>query len=281
MKKTILIIGKIVLGIIALILIGFIIISIRFNRISSKNMKLAGPEAPVLEESGFSFRDLNKNGELDVYEDSRQEIDKRIENLISQMTIEEKAAMLFHTPIAMNKDGTLLEKPDPGNIFSFMSPSSSSLILKKLMNHFNVFLVTDPGNMAAWYNRVQKLAEQTRLGIPVTISSDPRHSFSSGAANFASTHFSKWCEPIGFGAIGDSTFVVRFGNIARQEYIAVGIRTALHPMADLVTEPRWGRITGTFGSDALLSKKLIAAYIYGFQGDSIGQESVSLSLIHI
>ncbi len=280
MKKTILIIGKILLGIIALILICFIIISIRFNRISSKNMKLAGPEAPVLEENGYSFRDLNKNGGLDVYENSRQEIDKRIENLISQMTVEEKAAMLFHTPIAMKKNGTLLEKHDPGNIFSFISPSSSSLILKKLMNHFNVFQVTDPGNMAAWYNRVQKLAEQTRLGIPVTISSDPRHSFSSGAANFASTHFSKWCEPIGFGAIGDSAFVVRFGNIARQEYIAVGIRTALHPMADLVTEPRWGRITGTFGSDALLSKKLIAAYIYGFQGDSIGPESVTCMTKH-
>ena len=280
MKKTILIIGKIILGIIALILIGFIIISIRFNRISSKNMKLAGLEAPVLEENGYSFRDLNKNGGLDVYEDSRQEIDKRIENLISQMTIEEKAAMLFHTPIAMNKDGTLLEKPNPGNIFSFVSPSSSSLILKKLMNHFNVFLIADPGNMAAWYNRVQKLAEKTRLGISVTISSDPRHSFSSGAANFASAHFSKWCEPIGFGAIGDSTFVARFGDIARQEYLAVGIRTALHPMADLATEPRWGRISGTFGSDALLSKKLTAAYIYGFQGDSIGTESVSCMTKH-
>ncbi|GAH15463.1 unnamed protein product, partial [marine sediment metagenome] len=206
MKKVLIIIGKIVLGIIAMILIGFIIISIRFNRISSKNMKLAGPEAPVLEENGFSFRDLNKNGELDVYENSRQELNKRIENLISQMTVEEKAGMFFHTAIAMNEDGTLLEKPNPRNIFSFMSPSSSSLIIKKLMNHFNVYLVADPGNMAAWYNRVQKLAERTRLGIPVTISSDPRHAFSSVAANFASAHFSKWCEPIGFGAIGDSTF---------------------------------------------------------------------------
>jgi len=268
------------LGIIALILIGLIIISIRFNRISSKNMKLAGPEAPVLEENGFSYRDLNKNGVLDVYEDSRQEIAKRIEDLVTQMTVEEKTGMLFHFPIAMNKDGTLLEKPRFNNIFSFMSPSSSSLLLKKLITHFNVYLVADPGNMATWYNSVQKLAERTRLGIPVTISSDPRHSYSSGAANFASAHFSKWCEPIGFGAIGDSMFVTRFGDIARQEYLAVGIRTALHPMADLVTEPRWGRIIGTFGADALISKKLTAAYIYGFQGDSIGAESVSCMTKH-
>lgn len=279
-KKALKIIGEILLGIITLILISIIVISIRFNRISSKNMKLAGPEAPVLEENGFSFRDLNKNGRLDLYEDSRQTIDKRIEDLISQMTVEEKAGMFFHTAIAMNKDGTILEKPKLSDIFSFLSPSTSTLLLKKQMNHFNVYMVTDPGNMAAWYNRLQKLAERTRLGIPVTISSDPRHAFSSGAANFASDHFSKWCEPIGFGAIGDSTFVAQFGDIARQEYLAVGIRTALHPMADLATEPRWARISGTFGSDALLSKKLTAAYINGFQGDSIGLESVTCMTKH-
>lgn len=265
MKKALKIIGKILLGIIALILISIIVISIRFNRISSKNMKLAGPEAPVLEENGFSFRDLNKNGRLDIYEDSRQAIDKRIEDLISQMTVEEKAGMFFHTAIAMNKDGTLLEKPKLSDIFSFLSPSSSALLLKKQMNHFNVYLVTDPGNMAAWYNRLQKLAERTRLGIPVTISSDPRHAFSSGAANFASGHFSKWCEPIGFGAIGDSTFVAQFGDIARQEYLAVGIRTALHPMADLATEPRWARISGTFAANT--------GQIMPYYGVPVGQTS--------
>jgi len=62
---------------------------------------------------------------------------------------------------------------------------------------------------------------------------------------------------------------------AAQEYKATGIRTALHPMADLATEPRWGRITGTFGEDAALSAKLIAAYIKGFQGEgSLTPESV-------
>ena len=80
------------------------------------------------------------------------------------------------------------------------------------MNHFNVYLVADPGNMAAWHNRVQKLAEQTRLGIPVTISSDPRNAFSSGAANFASDYFSKWCEPIGFGAIGPGIGIGLLGS---------------------------------------------------------------------
>ena len=78
----------------------------------------------------------------------------------------------------------------------------------------------------------------------------------------------------GLAAIGDSQLTARYGDIARQEYLAVGVRVALHPMADLATEPRWGRINGTFGEDAALSAKLTYAYIRGFQGDSLGKNSV-------
>ena len=77
--------------------------------------------------------------------------------------------------------------------------------------------------------------------------------------------FSQWPDPLGLGATRDAELVERFGDIARQEYLAVGIRTALHPMADLATEPRWARMSGTFGEDAELSSRLTAAYIRGFQ----------------
>ncbi|MDX1285966.1 MAG: glycoside hydrolase family 3 N-terminal domain-containing protein, partial [Draconibacterium sp.] len=132
-----------------------------------------------------------------------------------------------------------------------------------------------------WNNRIQKIAEQTRLGIPISISSDPRH----GINNFIGTdmlggQWSRWPEPIGLAATGDSALVVEFGKIANQEYRAVGIRTALHPMADLATEPRWARINGTFGEDAELSKKITAAYVYGFQGDEFGSESVACMTKH-
>ena len=79
--------------------------------------------------------------------------------------------------------------------------------------------------------------------------------------------FLQWPEPIGFGAIGDPAVVAEFADIARQEYRAVGIHLALHPMADLATEPRWGRIHGTFGEDAALASRLTAAYVRGFQGE--------------
>jgi beta-glucosidase len=71
-----------------------------------------------------------------------------------------------------------------------------------------------------------------------------------------------------------------FGDVARQEYVSTGIRVALHPMADLATEPRWARINGTFGEDAEMSGKLTTAYINGFQKDKIGPESVSCMLKH-
>jgi beta-glucosidase len=75
-----------------------------------KNLYDLGPEAPFLTKDGFTFRDLNKNGRLDPYEDSRRPINERVEDLLSQMTLEEKAGMLFHPPIGMNQDGTLMEE---------------------------------------------------------------------------------------------------------------------------------------------------------------------------
>ena len=130
-------------------------------------------------------------------------------------------------------------------------------------------------------HRLQRLAEGTRLGIPVTIASDPRHVFTRNLAFGSTTSaFSLWPEPIGLAAIGDAAMVQEFADIARQEYLAVGIRTALHPMADLATEPRWGRINGTFGEDAELSARLIDAYIRGFQGETLGPHSVACMTKH-
>ena len=120
-----------------------------------------------------------------------------------------------------------------------------------------------------------------RLGIPVTISSDPRHAFANNpATNFAAGSFSAWPEATGLAATGDAALVEGFGDIARQEYTAIGIRVALHPMADLATEPRWSRINGTFGEDADLSASLTAAYIRGFQGTHLGTTSVACMTKH-
>jgi beta-glucosidase len=74
--------------------------------------------------------------------------------------------------------------------------------------------------------------------------------------------------------------VRRFADIARQEYAAVGIRAALHPTLDLATEPRWARQAGTFGQDPDLVTELGVAYLRGFQGDSLGPDSVACTSKH-
>ena len=225
---------------------------------------------------GIAYRDLNKNGKLDPYEDRRVPIDERIEDLLDQMTLAEKAGLMFHTMIGVNEDGTLIEEPTP-----FSPVSTTDMVSAKHINHLNLMKVAPPKEMAQWVNRLQYVAENTRLGIPVTLSTDPRHSFNKQeGAMHVTPHFSQWPEPIGLAAIGDDELVETFGDIARQEYIAVGIRMALHPMADLATEPRWSRINGTFGEDAGMAAQMTFSYIRGFQGARLYTGSVACMTKH-
>ncbi|KPK84253.1 MAG: beta-glucosidase [Bacteroides sp. SM23_62_1] len=223
---------------------------------------------------------MNKNGILDLYEDFRVPVDQRVEDILSQMTLKEKAGMMFH-PFLYSEEivGLFIQNKVVRKIFLSYSNPYDVLLTKEIRHITSALGADDPAVHAAWQNMIQELAEQSRLGIPVTVSSDPRHSDKSGAA-IKMDAFSKWPDPLGFAAIGDSIMALHFGRIAAQEYRAVGIHTALHPMADLATEPRWARISGTFGEDADMSSMLTAAYIKGFQGDSITCKSVSCMTKH-
>ena len=195
-------------------------------------------------------------------------VEERVDELLARMTLEEKVGLMFHAPIFMNPDGTLLD-------------GTEERIAGRHLNHFNIYFAPGPRQHAEWHNRLQDLAKTTRLGIPVTISSDPRHGFADNvAAAWSATSFSQWPEPIGFGSLGDVDAVHEFGDIARREYRAVGIHVALHPMVDLATEPRWARIMHTFGEDGELAARLVAAYIRGFQGEELGPESVACMTKH-
>ncbi|MCX6255525.1 MAG: glycoside hydrolase family 3 C-terminal domain-containing protein [Bacteroidia bacterium] len=271
-----------ILGLIILIVgITILWISISRGREAKRSMALAGPAVKTLTIDGFTFRDLNKNGKLDVYEDSRQQREARVNDLLLQMNLDEKAGTMFIPMVSMKKDGSISEKPFLGDFFSFLIPGTSQMLFGKKINHFNILATGGKKQTAEWYNRLQKLAERTRLGVPVSIASDPRNHFSNNPlASAMAGDFSLFPEPLGLAAIGDSLVTSQFADIARQEYTAVGIRIALHPMADLATEPRWGRMNGTFGEDASLSAKLTYAYIKGFQGDSLGAKSVACMTKH-
>jgi len=263
-----------IIGIFILAIIGFY----AYYWMLNSSMKSDLAEKQLLVENDQEFRDLNNNGKLDIYEDPRQPLDPRINDILSQMTLEEKVGMMWHPPIGVGSNGEVLTKPSPVR-FSFYS--SYDLIIKRKIKHFNLFMIPDARSLARWHNAIQKIAEQDRLGIPVTISSDPRHGINNFIqGDLLGGDFSKWPEPIGLAASRDSSLVVEFGRIAAEEFKAVGIRTVLNPMADLATEPRWARINGTFGEDAYLSAKTTAAYIYGFQGEKLGKESVACMTKH-
>ncbi|ABW12656.1 glycoside hydrolase family 3 domain protein [Parafrankia sp. EAN1pec] len=205
------------------------------------------------------------------YQDTTLSTDRRVADLLSRLDLEAKAGLLFH-PLAM-----LGGLDDPG---MFGMPSMRSMLHKRI-NHFNIALVPSARELAQWHNKLQEEALGTPLGIPVTISSDPRHSFTDNPATaLLAGPFSQWPEPLGFAAIGSTELVGRFADTVRREYLATGIRVALHPQIDLATEPRWSRISGTFGEDADLASRLAPAYVRGLRADALGPESVAAMAKH-
>ena len=212
----------------------------------------------------------------DDYRNSILDIGRRVDDLLSRMSLAEKAGLLFQTMIMVGS-GDLSE---PNSRYGVNSPEY--MIKEQQLTHFNVIRAADDAEtLAKWQNELQKLAASTRLGIPVTLSTDPRHHFTENVGTAAAAGaFSQWPETLGLAAIGSAELVQRFGDIARQEYLAVGLRLALHPQIDLATEPRWSRINGGFGEDAELTGKLVQAYIRGFQGEKLGPDSVSTMTKH-
>ena len=286
MKKIWKVLKYLLLGILAILVVGYAVIYFSKKSTSNSNMDLLGVEAPTLKQTGISYRDLNKNGKMDPYENPNASIDHRVNDLVGQMNLEEKAGSMYVAMIGTTPEGEPMETPvlstDPMTLMmSMMLPSNSELIARKKMNSFNTLAALDADKMAKYNNTIQKMAERTRLGIPITIATDPRHGTENNpGAGLFTPAFSKWPSSFGLAATRDTILVREFGDIARKEYNAVGIRLALHPMADLATEPRWGRANGTFGEDAYLSAIMTKAYVLGFQGDSLDKNSVACMTKH-
>ena len=218
------------------------------------------------------------------YQDPAVDIAERVADLMGRMSVEEKAGLLFHPIITMNGDGSLVED-------AAAAPSQAStrdLVANRSISHFNLLSFRFPGAPGAgataeWHNALQRLAaEETRWGIPVTLSTDPRHAFTENVGtSMAAGPFSEWPEPLGLAALRDVGAVREFADIVRQEYLAVGFRVALHPQLDLATEPRWARIAQTFGEDADLAARLGVAYLEGLRGGpAVGPDSVAAMAKH-
>lgn len=245
--------------------------------------------APILQINGLLFKDLNKNGKLDVYEDWRRSLDERVNDLVVQMTIEEKAGLMVGPSLAAGPQGSVSEQAvwgqnpfNPGAI-QLTSPATSDGVLRRHIRQFINRENLPARTMATWLNGVQQIAESSRLGIPVIFVTNPRNQY--GTQNVfgmqeAGGAFSQWPGPLGLAAMRDTALVEEFARIAAQEYVAVGLRGAYHPTADVATEPRWNRFRETFGEDAKLTTEIITALIRGFQGEKLGPKSVALTTKH-
>lgn len=245
--------------------------------------------ANVMQIDGLLFKDLNKNGKLDLYEDWRRPVEERVNDLVAQMTIEEKAGLMVGPSLAVGPNNGISEQPtygtnpfNPGPVM-LVSPATADGIGRRHIRQFIIRENLPAKAMAAWLNGVQQVAEASRLGIPAVFVTNPRNTFGQGGTfgiNEAGNAFSQWPGTLGLAAMRDPALVEEFARIAAQEYVAVGLRGAYHPTADVATEPRWNRFRETFGEDANLTAELITAYIRGFQGRTLGPHSVALVTKH-
>ena len=221
--------------------------------------RLASRGVPLIQADGLQFRDLNRNGRLDAYEDWRLPAQVRADSLAAAMSLEDKAGLMMH--------GNLVTGPDGRLDLAAMRP----LVLERRVNTFVSREQTDAGTLAADHNRLQELAEQSRWAIPVSVSTDPRNHFQyTVGQTVAGGGFSQWPEPLGLAAIDDPALTRRFADIARQEYLATGFTQALSPQADLATEPRWPRVFSTFGEDAAIARRQVQACVEGLQDGGRG-----------
>jgi beta-glucosidase len=264
--------------------------------------QVSARSAPVINADGLRFKDLNRNGQVDPYEDWRLTAAERARDLIARMSIEEKAGMMMHAANSgyFGAGGTVLRElapPPPGALKPPVNvsgvpgfdradkPSPFDLILTKQVRWISTSPGGAPADAARWANAIQEIAEGSRLGIPVVLAADPVHTTNrlpGGALPPPERRkiTSSWPDQIGLAAIGDVKLVEQFGRIAATEYRALGFRMILNPMADLSTEPRWNRIPGTFGEDARVAAAMTAAYIRGVQGETLSRDSVLAVVKH-
>jgi beta-glucosidase len=262
--------------------------------------------AKILKKNNLEFKDLNQNGKIDKYEDWRLPIETRVKDLISKMTIEEKVGFMListsrlagdfsfqpNAPKAEITNGfneedlvqsmnMFSKKPLPYPMLS--AAGTTKGVTKNHLRHFILRANTSAKILAEWANNLQALCENSRLGIPAIIASNPRNHITVDASiglSVGTTVFSKWPGELGLAAMRDLKLTREFADIARQEWAAIGLRKGYQYMADLATEPRWQRIEGTFGEDADLAANMTREIVLGFQGMKLGKNSVALTTKH-
>lgn len=207
---------------------------------------LGSRKVEILRIQNQSFKDLNKNKKLDRYEDWRLPISERIKDLVSQMTLEEKVGFMLISTTRMGGDNVFGGAPAAGpatpindgfneedlvqttNMFTrkpLGAPNMAAAGTTKGVNqlhlrHFILRANASPEILAKWSNNLQALCEDTRLGIPAIVASNPRNHVTTDASvglSVGVTAFSKWPGELGLAAMRDFTLTRQFAEIASKE----------------------------------------------------------------
>ena len=257
---------------------------------NGKTIVLGTMSGKLIEQDGLKFKDLAGTGELLPYEDWRLTDEARARDLAGRLSIEEIAGLMLysaHQCVPASMQGPFIGHYDGKSLAeSGAEPFALTDEQKKFLEsdhirHVLLAILDTPAHAAAWNNELQKKAESLPFGIPVNISSDPRHGESFAGAEFksAGSGVSIWPEGVGMTALHSIQTVKEFAKTAAVEYRAMGITTALWPQVDLATEPRWMRLEDTPGTDLANSIAMAKAYCDGLQttegeADGWGNESV-------
>jgi beta-glucosidase len=241
----------------------------------------------VLHHEGLQFKDLNKNGKMDVYEDWRQPIDKRVADLLSQMTLQEKAGMLLINTLNAEARGTLSDQAiqyvEDEKMTRFIFRNTVTATPTAPTTGFRRGVRVTPYEAAQFMNAMQELAESTRLGIPGLFKSNARNHYDHNARAGISVpagSFSEWPKEAGLAATRDMDLIAEFARIMAQEWTAIGLRAMYGYMADLATEPRWYRVHETFTEDADLAAEIMTILVKNLQGEKLNSRSIALTMKH-
>ena len=239
----------------------------------------------IITVDGYQFKDLNGNGELDAYEDWRLSASDRAYDLISQMTLEEKAGMMLINTLNADAGGKVSELGDDyiNNQHMHRFIFRNTVIDNPAEGSSRTGAQVTAYEAAQFTNTVQEMSEATRLGIPALFKSNARNHYDHDARfgiNVSSGAFSTWPKEGGLAATRDLDLIAEFAKVMRQEWNSIGLRGMYGYMADLATEPRWYRIHETFTEDSDLEAAIVTTLITNLQGKEITDDSIVLTMKH-
>jgi len=211
------------------------------------------------------YIDFNKNGKKDIFEDPKQPIEKRIADLLSQMTIDEKTAQLA----TLYGYGRVLKDSMPTDnwkneiwkdgIANIDEHLNSTTFRKKTFTSLSY----PYSRHAESINTTQKwFIENTRLGIPVDFTNEGVH----GLAHDRATLFPA---QISMGSTWDKQLLRDAGNVIGRETKALGYTNVYVPILDLARDPRWGRVVECYGEDPFLVAELGKQMVMGVQSEDV------------